>query len=93
MVQRVQSPAAVAWVGSIPSPVQSVKRSGILAAVVWVTAVAQTQSLAWKHPYAVGVTIKLKTKYPHQGQGACCTHRSRVTEQRTFADQHQGLGH
>ena len=47
--------------GSIPSPAQWVKGSGIAAAVAWITAVAQIQSLAWELPYALG-RPKKKTK-------------------------------
>ena len=46
--------------GSIPSLLQWVKGSGIGAAVSWVTAAAQIQSLAWEIPYAAGAAIKKK---------------------------------
>ena len=50
--------------GLIPSPMQWVKGSSIVAAVdvVKVTAAVQIQSLAWGLPYAVGSTIKKKRK-------------------------------
>ena len=41
-----------------PSLGQSVKKSGGAAAVAWVTAVAQIQSLAWEPPFAMGAAIK-----------------------------------
>jgi len=44
--------------GSNPSPAQRVKGSSVAAAVAWVAAVAQDQSLAGGLPYAVGSTIK-----------------------------------
>ena len=58
MVRWVKNLTAVAQVavGSIPSPAQWVKRSGVAATV------AQTQSLAMELPYALGVAIKKKKK-------------------------------
>ena len=47
---------------SIPSLVQWVKRSGVAAAAVQVTAVAQIQSLAQELSYAIGVAIEKKKK-------------------------------
>ena len=61
MVQGVKNLTAVTQVmGSIPSLLQWVKGSGIAAAVAWVTAAAQIQSLAWEIPYAAGAAIKKK---------------------------------
>ena len=61
MVQGVKNLTAVTQVmGSIPSLLQWVKGSGIGAAVSWVTAAAQIQSLAWEIPYAAGAAIKKK---------------------------------
>ena len=48
--------------GSIPSPVQWIKVSGVAIAVAQVVAEAQIQSLAWELPYTMGVAIKLKQK-------------------------------
>ena len=48
--------------GSIPSPAQWVKGPDISVAVALVPAAAQSQSLARKLPYAVGVAIKKKPK-------------------------------
>ena len=63
MVQGVKNLTAVTQVmGSIPSLVQWVKGSGIGAAVSWVTAAAQIQSLAWEIPYAAGAAIKKKER-------------------------------
>lgn len=44
--------------GSIPGPAQWVKGFGVAAAPVRITAVAQSQSLAWELPYATGAAIK-----------------------------------
>ena len=43
-----------------PSPTQWVKGSSIAAAMAWVTAEAQIQSLAQELPYAMGTAIKKK---------------------------------
>ena len=45
--------------GSIPGPAQWVKGFGVAAAPVRITAVAQSQSLAWELPYATGAAIKI----------------------------------
>ena len=39
--------------GLIPSPVQWVKGSNVVAAVAWVAAVVQVQSLAWELPHGI----------------------------------------
>ena len=36
-------------------------RSGVAMAGVWVTAVAEIQSLAWELPYATGAAVKNQT--------------------------------
>ena len=43
-----------------PGPEQWVKGPGIAAALLYITAVAQIQSLAWELPFAVAVVIFLK---------------------------------
>ena len=44
-------------VGLISSPAQWVKDMVLSAAVAWVAAAAQIQSLAWELPYAMGAAI------------------------------------
>ena len=66
MFQWVKNPAAMAWVAveaqfQSLTPVQWVKGSGIAKAVVWVTAAAQIQSMAWEFPSASGAAIKEQT--------------------------------
>ena len=64
MVQWVKNPAAAVWVAVeawIQSPwiqAQWGKGSSIAAAM------AQTQSLAWERPYAVGAAIRKKMHAP-----------------------------
>ena len=63
MVQCVKSLTAVikllGGAGSILSLGQWVKGSSIVLAVAKVVAVAQIQSLAWEHPYAIDLTIRI----------------------------------
>ena len=44
--------------GSIPSPAQWIKGSGVATTVAWVAARASIQPLAQEHPCAMGVFIK-----------------------------------
>ena len=48
--------------GRVPTVVQWVKGSGFASAVLQVTAMAWSQSLARELPYAMGVAIKKKKK-------------------------------
>ena len=50
--------------GSIPSLMQWIKRSGVAAA--YVTAVAQIPSLAWELPYDAGAAVKKKKNVVHR---------------------------
>ena len=48
--------------GLVPSPELQVKGSSVAAAMAWVAAAAETQSLAWELPYAIGALKKKKKK-------------------------------
>ena len=64
MARWVKNPNAVAHNcagrDTIPTPEQGVKGSGIAAAAMWFSPMAQIQSLAGKLPYVLGVAVKKK---------------------------------